>query len=335
MAEPEFGGREDFITYGVMVGSQALIWAWLYNKHGPLRGPLHRCIENMDGAAEVLKVQGLEVGNWSYWMIVALHHGLGGLLALIGASMNNIFLFRFGLSFEIGEDFLHYTEMLYTLLCPPGTETFGELWPDCKIWLGLAFHHTIGSVAGSFVFIFIPNWPDAQYCVVLLLISAVPQLIQFPFMPFENLKGEEISCIGKVAAFMTIIGTGFALVARVVLFPVAVWRVSGDVRAAYGNIPANVILTVSGLFMIFALGTFFLLSFNEVIHSIKNLCSRARQEGVIPAVKSLVGKEGREAMLAATEAQTFVSVSADRRRSMRSVGVEITQEGTQRATLNQ
>lgn len=312
-----YGQREDFIIYACMVVGQALTWLWLYGKEGPLRAPLHRFLANDPARTANVEINGNTPAQWSFWMIVALHHGLGGLLALIGLlgpkdSAVFITIFRLGLSFEIGEDVLHYCQMLYTVLFPPGAEVFAELWADCSTWFGIACHHAVGLFAGSFVFIYMPENYLGQYCSVVLLLSAVPQLIPFMFMPFEDLKSAGASYVAKAAAVLTVLGTLFAFVCRMFLFPPAAWQLGIDVEPIYGNGARIFLMTVAGLFMIFAVATL-AISFREIAGTMKAFCATPADERVNMIAAAQIMAIG------ATEAQsklatTFTAEYVDERR---------------------
>jgi len=251
----EYGVAQDWYFWAGLTFVQAVLWGWLYRKDAPIRRPLHANLERDQTKLDNLLKNGYELNTWSFWMVVTIHHFLGGFIALIGTLIPDqtlsVLVVRIGLSFEIGEDFLHYFQMVQCWCSPGSNEMFGEMFPGKLVWFGVACHHAVGSLAGSFVFIFIPYVFEAQFCIVLLLLSAVPNLIQYPFIPFVNLRAREVECLGRFVACLMLGGTGLSMYGRIFVFPPTALELSRWVAVEYGQGTANMLLVACGAFMLF------------------------------------------------------------------------------------
>lgn len=242
-----------------LVVLQTAIWAWLYWRHGPLRAPMHRWLERPgnEGKRENVKLNGQLDSGWSFWTVIVLHHSLGGLIALAGSLAPSrelsVFLVRIGLSFEIGEDILHFIQLARSMFCIPGSEMFSEIFIERGHWIAMICHHMIGLIGGSFVFVYIPEWPEAQFIIVLLLLAAVPSLIHIPFMPFVNLRSERLTSLGKLLAGVMLVGTCASLFARIFIFSPVAWSLLQKAQQIYGTNLAIALACCAVLFVLFSL----------------------------------------------------------------------------------
>lgn len=320
--ERDYGTANDWYLYIALNLFQAVLWGWLYHKErSPLRAALHANLERDELKKENLQKNGHDGGSWSFWMVVTLHHSLGGFIGLAGllspVQSWSVLLVRIGLSFEIGEDFLHYFQMAQACCYPPGPELFGVLFPTKVAWVGIACHHAVGAVAGSFVFIYIPYVSGAQFCCVLLLISTVPQGLTNPFLPYINLRAREVSCLGQFVALLTFSGILVASWARIFLFPPAVFDLLPFVAENYGQGIANVLLGACSFFMVFVFAGL-IMALGDLKAAFKTMLGYGTTEE---------GEEETKVAIALGAAQTsFMLISRSHRSSQRSIKLSAQQE---------
>lgn len=256
-----YGRAEDWYLLAVLVAIQASIWGYLYWRGGLIRGPLLRWLEQpgQETKRENVKLNGHCVNGWTFWMVVTIHHTLAGLLALFGYLHPNrelsVWLVRLGVSFEIGENVLHMIQMAWTYFLPPGSEMFGELFTTTSYWSGIFCHHLIGLAGGSFVFIYVPDWPEAQFVIVLLLLAVVPTCIEYPFMPFTNMKSDQLSSLGTSVVVIMLISNLVAYFIRILAFPPVAWFLRQKLHTEFGSGVANALGFTAVVFVVFSFGS--------------------------------------------------------------------------------
>ena len=213
--------------------AQMLIWGVLYHSNGPIRRPLRRWIEASPTRLQHIETNHVHLGctalspvNYvTFGHTVLVHHGLGALFAGAGCVCGSASLTRLGLSFEIGEDLLHYVEMAYSFARPPGTELFGELYPKKLFWLCVALHHILGLLAGSFAFLHACDWAEVQLLVVLLLGLTLPGLLSFTLLPHGDVGAA--GAVGRACLLLTLANMALNFYGRFVAFVPIAWRLVG------------------------------------------------------------------------------------------------------------
>jgi len=249
---------ERWVSLILLVIVQCFLGDLLWNTDGVLLRPIIACLKRhptmlanaLNNMADGCKKMGMPC-TAEVWVMFnvgcGIHHVCGSTLALLGYLLGNVWLFRVGISFEIGEDVLHYGEMAYALVRPPGPKPF-KLWPKAT-WAMLALHHSLGLTAGTFAYLNLADWPEVQWLVFLLLGGVVPGILGAPLQLFGDLT--ERSTVGKLNAVVAVGGFAFLLYARfVVYFPLALSlhaRVAEEYGAQVGHFVA-VPLVLFGIF---------------------------------------------------------------------------------------
>ena len=221
--------------------------AWITKKESRLKN----LVDNHRAPSEDTSLQ-----HYTYWMVVLLHHGSAFAFSLAGYVSSSTALVRFGLSFEIGEDLLHYCELAYSTLHPPGTELMAQLYPTTLLHVMIAFHHILGLACGSYGFLNASHWPDVQLLIVILLGSTLPGMFAIPLLPLADLNRP--SAVGKVALVLGVLGTIASIYGRFVLFIPLVQRLLARCYDEFGS-PCSVAVAPP-LFLFFVFSTCSLLS---------------------------------------------------------------------------
>ena len=143
---------------------QALLWGALYSERGPLVGPLISWLRKRPGTLRTVRANASHqfgaygfatdspelVAMWAAQNVaVPLHHTLGGLLAIWSYAQGSASLLVLALSFEIGEDVLHYAQMAYTAAVPAERGVMPWAQAPTSMWLLVGTHHLLGLVAGT------------------------------------------------------------------------------------------------------------------------------------------------------------------------------------------
>jgi len=168
---------------------------------------------------------------------ICLHHTLGAVTGFLSYCLGSTRLCCLALSFEIGEDVLHYLQMLQACLHPPGPEPFRTL--PRVAWLGFALHHVLGLFAGTFAYLFAAHWPEVQLLTFLLLSAVLPAYISIPFQPFTDLHSRSI--YGKITLFGSILGLVFMLYARFYIYLPLAYALGMRVREEFGAVAGFVV----------------------------------------------------------------------------------------------
>jgi len=192
--------------------AQAAAWWMLYDPNGPMLRPLvmwikrrnqteANCIAHMVPELEAFGVRDrskMVNAFASSYVGVTVHHGIAAILAFLGYYYQNPFLFRFGLSFEIGEDIMHYTQMLVTKFSPPDQGIEPWSYTPKEAWLYVSLHHTIGLLAGSGAFLYTSDWEEVQLYVAVILFCVLPFYLKTPLMLMEGPQTKPTN-IGRAA----------------------------------------------------------------------------------------------------------------------------------------
>jgi len=111
------------------------------------------------------------VDKWvEQWFCFSINHGIGGACMLLGMHLGRPALWRVGLTFETGEDILHFVQMALAGLLGIGPCT---KWPRSRV-IPIALHHTLGLVAGVPAYFLLSEWPDVQLFCFIMLGAPVP-----------------------------------------------------------------------------------------------------------------------------------------------------------------
>jgi len=202
----------------VMVGGQIVAWWILYDVNGPFLKPIIRWI-NSNSAVRVNVVSHMMKDMRSYGIsdqstmvdlfgctqvAAPLHHCLAFLVTWLGYYRGSGMLFRLGVSFEIGEDLLHYAQMAVTALTPAGRGI--APWKDLpgNIWVFIGLHHLIGTAVGTFAFLYGSDVELIQLLTAMLLFCVVPQSLKLP-LQFLSTPSSEPSVAGKLYALIDLL----------------------------------------------------------------------------------------------------------------------------------
>lgn len=168
--------------------------------------------------------------------VCLIHHLCGTGLLVASYMYNSAFLFRFGLSFEIGEGVQHALQMLHAVFYPPGTPPVCDM--SKAVWPFILFHHSLGLLAGTVAHLYLANNAEVQVLCALLLGAAVPGFANLPLFPFGDLQGTgtvaKINCILQLCAFT------FMLYTRVINFFPLCYRLVPATFAEHGLVAGYV-----------------------------------------------------------------------------------------------
>ena len=101
---------------------------------------------------------------WAINNAIFLHHTPGAFLAFVGWYCGSTGFVRLGLALEIGENFLHYAQMLMTKIAPSLQWGPWALYP-AVVWALLIAHHSLGFFGGPFSHFFLMEDVDFQFLV--------------------------------------------------------------------------------------------------------------------------------------------------------------------------
>jgi len=232
--------------------AQAALWHWLYAERGPLvasavrwlgRRPT-RAAAVVANARPQFSTYGIEAESdlvelWSSAnLMVPLHHGLATLFALLALQTTGPpdwsapTLIRAALSFEIGEDLLHYLQMVWTALRPErGVSPWRFMGRGT--WAFIIVHHSLGLVAGSGAFLSdMSTWPEFHRCVFLLLFASLPCYLKSPLQMVADLS--KPSLLGALGAAIDVGGLLVMIWVRLVEYlPMAI-PLCARARAEFG-----------------------------------------------------------------------------------------------------
>ena len=130
MVEPELHLHVTMQSFYLLVGLcvvQVAVWWKLYDINGPLLGKhLKALVHRIPGGAQRLRenfepmIKAFQMtypddhdyaDDWVFSVMVFLHHTTGTVLCYMGYLWGWTTVFLVGLSFEIGEDVLHYLQV--------------------------------------------------------------------------------------------------------------------------------------------------------------------------------------------------------------------------------
>ena len=119
-----------------------------------------------------------------------LHHGVGGLLMLLGIMLDQPFLWRHGMLTEVGGlDIRDIQAMIGNVISPPGPYPYWHLMKDSVTWKFLAMHHCVGLCIGYPLCIYFSDVYEFQYFGIIMLgLPGVTYAIELTlvFFPKEN-----------------------------------------------------------------------------------------------------------------------------------------------------
>ena len=222
--------------YVVLVAFQAIFWRWVLDGDAPvvrtaaawIRRRPARLRAVLANAEPHFKAYGVAATDtevllrlWFAMNFFApLHHALGAGCALMAVRNSSASWHRLAISFEVGEDVLHYAQMAWTYRHP---ERGSVPWKYCDAtaWAFVAVHHLIGLCAGSGAFLTdVANWVEVMRFVALLLVAGVPSMLKLPFELLQDLGPP--SAAGKLAALLEVFSLLFLATIRLVLYVPAV-----------------------------------------------------------------------------------------------------------------
>mmetsp|Transcript_46660 Transcript_46660/g.77176 ORF Transcript_46660/g.77176 Transcript_46660/m.77176 type:complete len:301 (-) Transcript_46660:400-1302(-) len=209
---------------------QAVLWGWIYSADGPLVRPIAKWIEKrparrlalVTNAQPFFESYGVQneqelVTMWvSAYLMIPLHHGLCGAFALLAAQLGSADCFRLALSFEIGEDVLHYAQMGWTLLRPQcGISPWK--YADVYTWAFVGCHHLLGLIAGTAACLYtVSEWEEVHIFVAWILVAGLPAYLTAPLQLIDSVRTP--SALGLTSAFIDSISLSFMVWVRLWYF---------------------------------------------------------------------------------------------------------------------
>lgn len=190
--------------------AQAFVWNKLYSSQGPLLAPLVAWINSRPRirsnvllhARQEFASYGVEptVDYFCSGVVgIAVHHSLAFAVAVLSLWLDSTSLFRLSLTFEIGENLLHYAQMALTAF----TTHRIDPWATCpkSLWAFVGIHHLIGLLAGSGAFLVASDhqWQDVRLYVCCLLGCVLPYYLKVPLMLHSAPATAMPSMAGKAA----------------------------------------------------------------------------------------------------------------------------------------
>lgn len=213
-----------------------------------------------------------------------VHHFLAGVCAFAAWWWNSSLCFRITLSFEIGEDIMHYLQMAITAISPAhGIQPFTDA--PVVMWGYLGLHHLIGVCAGTGAFLFTSDWPDVQFYVFLLLVAIVPGCLNAPLQMLEPPLPRP-SLIGRVSAAIDVLNFLFLVYARFVMAMIVALRLYprgfSEFGEAGGYFFAIILLGIAPLFFTLS----FILALPVVIRNVRKQIPGRQTGGKEPLLAS-------------------------------------------------
>eukprot|EP00933_Yihiella_yeosuensis_P012731 TRINITY_DN12180_c0_g2_i1.p1 TRINITY_DN12180_c0_g2~~TRINITY_DN12180_c0_g2_i1.p1 ORF type:complete len:291 (+),score=34.64 TRINITY_DN12180_c0_g2_i1:160-1032(+) len=185
---------DDVTSLALLVLVQMVVWWYIYDERSIFIKPIMRLVkanpkwkENViahmvkDYSAYGVSDPSVMVYYFALLNVGApFHHTLGALFCFLGYYYGSAGLFRFGLTFEIGEDVMHYCQMLVTFLSPPGKGIVP--WKDSPkaMWGFIGLHHLIGVGAGTIGYLYTSDWMEVQLYTTVLLACLLPHALKVP-----------------------------------------------------------------------------------------------------------------------------------------------------------
>jgi hypothetical protein len=207
-----------FIALASMVCGQMALWWYLNDTSSVLMRPVIRWIKrNPRVESNVvahmirdLKSYGISpssqmVEYFALFCVAApLHHGLAVLFTFLGYWLGSVQCYCIGVTFEIGEDAMHYVQMAVTHFAGP--EKGIAPWKDVprSMWVYIGLHHSIGLVAGSFAFLCGSEWEETQLYSTLLLLCLLPNSLKLPLQLYTP-PATRPSMAGKLYALSDLV----------------------------------------------------------------------------------------------------------------------------------
>ena len=252
--------------YGAIVLCQALFWRWVLDERAmPIRmiaNWVRRRPDRMQAVVansvpqfsaygmasddpETLLLAWVPINCW-----VPLHHALGAGCALLATHYGSAAWCRVAISFEVGEDVLHYAQMAWTA-CFPQRGVVPWKYLDRMAWSFVAVHHLIGLCAGSAAFLTeVVAWEEVQRFIALLLVAGLPCALKAPFEMVQDLSVP--SYTGRALAVIETCALLFLVWVRLVLyFPAVISllnRAFDEIGIVPGYLYGMVLLGVGSVF---------------------------------------------------------------------------------------
>jgi len=237
----------------VCVTLQAIVWRWLYDADALFLRSLNAWLRRHPKQEEAMLANARP--QWTVFGItepavlvklwlpasasVPLHHGAAVSTAFMSYYYGSATLLRVALSFEIGENVLHYAQVCGPILghpqppphalgrsssphlCAPCLPRLQMAWTwlkpaqgispwqylDGKAWGFILLHHTLGFVAGSAAFLSPINvcaWPELQLFVAMVLFAGMPSYLKVPLQLCDDLARPSV--VGCAAAAIDVVG---------------------------------------------------------------------------------------------------------------------------------
>jgi len=234
------------------------------------QSPQHKkyVVKNMKAAVEGLRDF---IPNFDAWpdisfinyfaleMITVPHHSLGAFAAFLGYLWDEPYYTRIALCIEFGGmDVIHFGQMIYTILCPPGVAPFSK-WPAIA-WILLLLHHVIGTLGFCIEFFLFPlsSVPELREVVFLLLFAQLPDALLTPFKMFGSTTED-----GPLARFNTFcmlpVSIASALYCRFYRYVPLILSLMETVESHYGYNFSMFAGVVSLLFLTFSAFALFMM----------------------------------------------------------------------------
>eukprot|EP00939_MAST-03C_sp_MAST-3C-sp1_P004872 g4872.t1 len=192
-------------------------------------------------------------------MITVPHHSLGAFAAFLGFYWEDPFYTKVALCIEFGGmDIIHFGQMLYTIIRPPGVAPFRE-WPTIA-WVLLLLHHTIGTL-GFIVECYlypISGLSELREVVFLLLFAQLPDALLTPFKMFGSTT--TASPLAKFNTFLMLpVSIASAIYCRFYRYVPLIISLVGLMEQHFGKNVANFFGFVCLLFITFSAFALFMM----------------------------------------------------------------------------
>lgn len=249
-----------------IVAAQALLWRWVYDENSFCVRTIASWIRRRPARfSAVVANAGPQFATYGIpatereplllcWIatniFVPLHHALGAGFAMAAVRYGSEGCLRLALSFEVGEDVLHYLQMAWTYMYP---ERGIAPWKyvDGKSWAFIGVHHLIGLLAGSAAFLTeVAAWVEVQQFVALLLAAGLGSALKTPLELVQDLGPP--SALGRVGLLLEILAFLLLCAIRLfVYFPTVaslLQRASADLSPTATYLYGGVLLGIAPVF---------------------------------------------------------------------------------------
>lgn len=235
--------------------------AWLLS---PIMGYMTQHPDKADNVVANLKPQVASLGIdatptlWVQFNVgVAIHHGAAAFILFLAMCSGSPTLFRLGISFEIGEDLLHYVQMALSLIYPNLHHAKGPFATLPKVaWVFPVLHHALGLIGGTYAYFYLASWVEVHRLAFVLIIAVLPGLLNKPLEAMADLT--KPSTYGKINIAFYIIGMAFTLIMRFCIYFPMSFSLYNRVHAEMGATSARVLGGPLVMFGVFSVVSFLL-----------------------------------------------------------------------------